>query len=265
MKKWWLSLLMVMHSFGQAVAAEDALILYTNPLAFFSTSDEMGQPAGYSVELSKGVIQKAHMDAQIMALPWARIIKLSQQNELSLITGMVRTPEREDNYHWITPISRNPVALYTLRGNKRRPKSLDEVNQYESVAVLRDDYRQTILDNADAANVVTFNTWQQAIGSLLKERVESLFFSDMGVALMCLDSHLNCEDIHRVFVHQTAVSYLAMRKTSLSQPYADRLFKAAQEYKNSTEFLQMAASHLSQRDPMANSMVLLDGMISLEK
>lgn len=263
--KWWLILLSFTSVLSAAEVADEVVTLYTNPLAFFSTTDEMGNSTGYSVDLSKAIIQKAHLKSRVIALPWARIIKVSAAVDLSLITGMVRTPEREDLYHWITPISRNPVALYTLNHNSKLLDSLEDIDRYETVAVLRDDYRQNILDNAHAQNVVTFNTWQQAIGSLLKERVDSLFFSDMGVALLCLNENLNCADIRKVYVHQTAVSYLAMRKSTVSQPYADRLIEAAKEYKNSPEFLQMAASYLTQRDPMANSMVLLDGVIGIEK
>lgn len=244
---------------------ESSVTLYTNPLAFFSTTTELGEHAGYSVELSTAILTRAGINANITALPWARIIKTSATDELSLITGMVRTPEREENYHWITPISRNPVAMYALRGRYKSIDSLAQVNQFESVAVLRDDYRQTILDDIKATNTVAFNTWQQAIGSLLKERVQGLFFSDMGMALVCARNQFNCSDVQKVFTHQTAVSYLVMRKTDRSGPYAEKLIAAAKEYKNSNAFLHMAAKHLSGPGPVAHSMVLLDGIIGIEK
>lgn len=168
--------LILMFSGGSQAVSEPKLTLYANPLAFFSTIDEQGINGGYSVELSHQILSKAGLSANTVALPWARIMQQSSSDDWSLITGMVRTPERENNYHWITPISRNPVALYGLRGSYPKIHSLEEINQFESVAVLRDDYRQTMLDQVNANNIVAFNTWQQAIGSLLKMRVQGLFF-----------------------------------------------------------------------------------------
>lgn len=87
----------------------------------------------------------------------------------------------------------------------------------------------------------------------------------MGVALICARNKFGCGDIQKVFTYETAVSYLVMRKTVDSQIIAEKLIVAAKNYKESSEFLKMAAVHLSGHDPMANDMMLLDGMVSVEK
>ncbi len=155
--------------------------VYTNPLPFFSEKDQQGNLGGYSVELARLVTQKAGYQADIEALPWARILLTADSQLQALILGLVRTPEREDDYHWITPITRNNVAIYVAKPQTIPLTSFKSVDNFGFVAVLRDDYRQQILIENQVSNMVTFNTWHQALGSLIKGRVDSVFFQILAL------------------------------------------------------------------------------------
>lgn len=247
-----------------AASQPKVVTIYTNPQVFFSTQDDNGESQGYSIELAQGVVTKAGLLNKVEALPWARLMKLAEVTSASIVVGLVRTPEREANFHWITPVSRNPVAVYTLQTNLKPLNTMDDVAQLESVAVLRDDYRQTLLDELSANNSVAYNTWPQAVKSLLMGRVEGLFLSDMGLALICLNEAMDCSSIEKRYTHQIAVSYIAMAKRPENDLLGRELREAARVYKESEEFRLMAKRYLQQDNPFANLMTFEDGVVSVK-
>lgn len=237
--------------------------VYTNPLPFFSEIDQQDNPAGYSIELARMVTEKAGYRPDIEALPWARILLTADSQLQALILGLVRTPEREDDYHWITPISRNYVAIYVAKKPAFPIVSFKTLDKFGMVAVLRDDYRQQILIENDVANMVTFNTWQQALGSLVKGRVDSVFFSDLGVILTCAQAKLNCTSLQRVMLHDETVSYIAMPKQAYTDNTAMLLKAAALEIKKQPVFKEMWQTSLKKHTSIANAMELVDGVVSV--
>jgi hypothetical protein len=60
------------------------------------------------------------------------------------------------------------------------------------VGVLRGDYRADILRSHGVKDVVEHNTWEQAIGAVLKGRVSSIFFSELGVSVTCKFAGFDC-------------------------------------------------------------------------
>lgn len=242
----------------------ESILLLTNPAPFFSTSDKTGQPGGYSVELGKGILREAGYEPVTIALPWARLMRWSAKHKGHLISDLARTSAREHLYHWITPVTRNPIAIYASRSDIAPLESLTDLAKLGSIAVLRDDYRVNILHRAKVSNVIAFNTWPQAVGSLIKGRVDSLFLSDLGLILTCFEHNLDCSQIHKVYDYQLSDIYLAMPKTSTSAQTASKLINAAQKYKASSAFQQMAKEHLSENATTSHAMSLKEGVITID-
>ena len=111
---------------------------------------------------------------------------------------------------------------------------------------------------------MAFNNWPVAIHSLLKHRTKSLFFSDMGLVLTCLDANINCTSIERIHTYKNAVSYIAVRKTETLKPVYEALKNAAEQFKQSNEFNAMVASYLNQSDDTAKLMTVENGIVSVK-
>ncbi|GAB5379424.1 MAG: hypothetical protein Alis3KO_28200 [Aliiglaciecola sp.] len=249
-------------NFGRA--AEQELIILTNPLPFFSESNRNGQPSGYSVELAKLIADQARMRYSISAMPWARIMAKKEGDEPIMILGLARTEAREEGFHWLTAISQNQVAAFANDPPQISLTSLKLLDEFGYIAVLRDDYRQQILIDNKVQNMVTFNSWEQAVKTLIRGRVDSVFLSDMGLALTCLQAGLNCRSLKKVLTYQVTQSYIAMAKTKVNDVVADSLKTAAQVVKESEEFRLMAARYLSGREGLSKSLVLTNGMVEVK-
>ncbi|TRY33711.1 substrate-binding periplasmic protein [Aliiglaciecola sp. M165] len=245
-------------------AAEQELIILTNPLPFFSESNRNGKPSGYSVELAKLIADQARMRYSISAMPWARIMAKKEGDVPIMILGLARTEAREEDFHWLTAISQNQVAAFANDPPQISLTSLKLLDEFGYIAVLRDDYRQQILIDNKVQNMVTFNSWEQAVKTLIRGRVDSVFLSDMGLALTCLQASLNCRSLKKVLTYQVTQSYIAMAKTKVNDVVADSLKTAAQMVKESEEFRLMAARYLSGREGLSKSLVLTNGMVEVK-
>jgi len=73
---------------------------------------ENGKVAGVAADLLRAACERAKVNCSIELLPWARAMALTRLKPNSLVFSVVRTPEREDNFIWLSPIATEPVWLY---------------------------------------------------------------------------------------------------------------------------------------------------------
>jgi polar amino acid transport system substrate-binding protein len=94
-----------------APAAEIAA--YTEELPPLNYQDG-AQVAGFATELLQMVAQQAGFSIDIQILPWARAYRTVLEGPDRLIYSITRTPEREQLFHWVGPISPRQIKLYRL-------------------------------------------------------------------------------------------------------------------------------------------------------
>lgn len=83
---------------------------------------ENGQhkPSGALVELVELLITESNLNAHIEIYPWARSYELAQTNKNTFIFSMLRSEERENNFHWIG-------KLFTIRSYLASLKNRDDI------------------------------------------------------------------------------------------------------------------------------------------
>lgn len=246
------------------MSSTNELTLLTNPVSFFSMMDSSSALEGYSISLNKAILKNAGYTVSVESLPWARVLKRSEDLQSSIISAIARTPEREDSFFWITPISTSNIGIYMLKVHSGVVNSVEEASGWGSIAVLRGDYRHQFLKSQNTTNVMTFNRWPVAIQSLLIGRTASLFFSDLGLVLTCAEAQLNCSSIKRVFIHDQSVSYLALRKRKELEPVYHALKASAEEFKASAAFEQLTYLYLNSKHPAAQYLEIHEGIVRIK-
>ena len=74
----------------------------------------------------------------MLSVPWARGYKMATtQPDVGLFVA-VRTPEREQLFHWVGPIVSTSASLYARSGEASPVTSLEEARQLGRIAVPRD-------------------------------------------------------------------------------------------------------------------------------
>lgn len=74
--------------------------------------DKAGQPAGPTVELIQELTNRMQQQGVYYLLPWARAMQRAQKTPRSVLFETVRTPEREELFHWVGPVKYYNMQLY---------------------------------------------------------------------------------------------------------------------------------------------------------
>jgi polar amino acid transport system substrate-binding protein len=73
---------------------------------------EQGKVVGIAADLLRAACKEAKHDCNIRILPWARAYALTKDKPNALIFSIVRRPEREREFLWLSPIITEGMWLY---------------------------------------------------------------------------------------------------------------------------------------------------------
>ncbi|HSG53624.1 MAG TPA: transporter substrate-binding domain-containing protein [Rheinheimera sp.] len=111
-----------------------------------------GVVSGLSTELVLAILQKANITASISMYPWARSFHIAKTQPNVLIYNMARTPEREQEFHWIGTVAAYQLGFVSLSHRSDITISqLDDAKRY-TTAVQRDDVTTNYLLGQDFSN-----------------------------------------------------------------------------------------------------------------
>lgn len=106
-----------------------------------------GQPQGLGYQLAQGLARRIKRDLNVQFLPWARAYRTSLERPNTLLFSMIRTPERESQFHWLGPMDTPKSALYRLRERGDiRLSTLNDVHTYRVGVVRSASFHRWFLD-----------------------------------------------------------------------------------------------------------------------
>jgi len=78
---------------------------------------ENGESKGPSIEILQAILKEAQLDAKVEFMPWVRAFATASNNPNTLILSMIKTPEREDDFHWLIKVSNLTRVFISLTSN----------------------------------------------------------------------------------------------------------------------------------------------------
>lgn len=94
-----------------AWAQAQTLVAYTEESPPYHYLDK-GQVAGVTADLLRAACVRAQLRCRIELLPWARANALTRLRPNAILFSLVRTPEREERYIWLSPIATEAMWVY---------------------------------------------------------------------------------------------------------------------------------------------------------
>lgn len=262
MRMFWFFVLLIIY-FPVQAESEDFWVL-SNLEPPFSQIDERGKLNGYAVELVENILHEAGIKQTILAAPWERVLKEGREKANVLVFALARTPEREKDFHWISPMTASVRGIYGLKPNAGKINSLQDVGAYGAIGVLNGDFRHQLLSGINKSNVQVYSDWVNVIQALLTGQVKGVFFSDAGIEHYCKKNAWDCADIQRVYTHQKITTYLALSKPNTKQALVNTLSQAAQRYKRSDDYKRLSKTWLERyRQDDEVTMHEADGIVNL--
>jgi polar amino acid transport system substrate-binding protein len=144
-------------------------------------------PRGFTVELVKFILKDIgiNKETNIELLPWARALKVIENEANVLILDIVRNPSREELYKWVGPIAPREIWLYKLISRKDiQVNSLEDVKHY-MVGVMRgSSSSDKLIKNGfkEGDNLAFVTRKNQNINKIIRGRIDFVTFSPVELA-----------------------------------------------------------------------------------
>jgi len=152
------------------------------PYNFQTGLDISRQATGSTVEMINEIQKRNGYANRINISTWIDAYSLPQYLPNSAVFTIARTPERENMFQWVGPVSTNKTYFYTLASSSIDINTLEQAKNLKSIATPREWYTHVFLRNNDFKNIVaTALTSAEAFQQLVSGEVEALFLTDVDV------------------------------------------------------------------------------------
>lgn len=124
----------------------DGIRVVTEEFPPYDFTGADGEVEGMATEVVRAVLAELDYAPKIEALPWARALRLASTTPGTLLFSVVRTPEREPDFHWVGVVCEVKSYLFRLKSRTDiRGGKLADLKQY-SIGVVRDWAGQKYLE-----------------------------------------------------------------------------------------------------------------------
>lgn len=228
----WLCVLLV----ALCVSAEAQLRLLTEdapPMSFIRD----GEPRGFAIEVVRALLARTGDSGQIELMPWTRALYLAQQDEDIALFFTVRTPEREDKFHWVGPIVVGTTSFYSLKARKLVIDTLQQAAASGPLALPKQWYTYETLSAKGFTNLYGVPSSKQMMTMLKHGRVNLIATEDLTLAGELAAVELKPQDVtahvpfmrsayYIAFSPQTSVVRVVRWQRALQQMHEDGSLEA---------------------------------------
>ncbi len=160
---------------------------------------------GSSVEIVNEIQARSGYVNKINLSTWTDAYSLPQYLPNSAVFTTARTPERENMFQWVGPISTHRTYFYTLSSSKITIGSLEQAKALRSIATPKEWYTHDFLRNNNFHNIVaTALTPQEAFDQLINGKVEALLLPDLAVKWLVDQSGMSMSQLTQ---HMEALNF----------------------------------------------------------
>lgn len=224
---------------GGLIANASDLWVIADVVPLFVERAERGGLKGIAADLVKDILEDIALSQPILSAPWERIAKESMAKSNVLVFSIIRTDERDNLFHWITPISKNLHGLYGI--DEPYFDSFDDVPVTYRVGALLEDYRYEVaLDKG--FKVKAYGSWGELVDALMRNDVDLVFGSRGAVNFGCNPKRHKCETITLTSKYNISTAYLALSKKDTCVLVLEKLKLAAAGVKMSNKFNEQLSS-----------------------
>ncbi|WP_440877367.1 substrate-binding periplasmic protein [Thalassotalea sp. PLHSN55] len=228
-----------------------SLSVKANPVQVVSTERKLlqyqvnGQLKGPSAQIYKMLMKQSQLSIPVDFMPWARAFQKAQTTPNTLIFSLIRTDEREQQFHWLLPVSQ---LFQTFVGKKSRYSkaqySLPFIRE-RVTAVVRNTYGHQLLIKEgflETRNLYVASSMEVATKLFFEDKVDFVFTEPNVIRAEMGKYQMTKGDLVAAPLLEKAIrkSYIAINKNSDST-LTSLLMRAASEVKNTAEYKRLFA------------------------
>ena len=205
-----LPLLIVLNLTALSARAQEMLVLTEASPPYNYIHD--GSITGSSTEIVREILRRLQMPDNVQVLPWARSYKLLQTRPNVALFSTTRTPEREDQFHWVGPLFKVNFGFYARKGSGLQLNSLDDAKQVRAIATYKDDVKEQLLLSMGFKNLDSSKSPASNLKKLMNGRVDLWLFDNVGMPDLARQQNIDPNELELALPFQSYQSYVAISK-----------------------------------------------------
>jgi len=179
-------------------------------------SGAQGTFLGSSVEIVNEIQAQSSYKNPINITSWAAGYKTLQFMPNYALFTTARTPEREDLFQWVGPISSTTACFYTTTASGIQIQTLDEAKALGTIATPQGWFSHDFLIENGFQNILaTASTSKEAFNQLMSGEADALLLYETGVKWLCDETGTPQSDISKQLETAYYKDYIAF---SLNTP-----------------------------------------------
>lgn len=180
------------------------------PFNFYTGSIFNYELKGSSIDIVEEIQSRNGFVNDVSLTSWAASYDLVQYLPNSALFTTARTPEREDLFQWVGPISTLKACFYTMTESGIQINSLEDAKTLASIATPSGWYMHDYLIANDFQNIVaTSFSPIEAFNQLISGEVEALFIFNEGIDWLCETTETSDVTIQQQFEVSNRKGYIA--------------------------------------------------------
>lgn len=240
------------------VTSAQSLSALTEPLAPLNY-EVNGKVTGFSSDLLDLMATETGISISInkQILPWARAMAMVGRQENTLIYSLVRTPERENQFQWIGPISPRRIIIYKF---SNRPdiviKNIDDLRRYrigsahESAATKQLLEKGFVIDSQGGATSPGLDIGvndETNMRKFIAKRFDLLVSLDWAAAHNSRLAGLKQGELEPAWVLDDSLSYWYGASLNTDPELVKRLNAALQKIKDDGRYTQLKQRYMPKK------------------
>lgn len=159
------------------------LFITTEEYPPYNTRGMDGHPTGVYMDQLKIVFEKTRIEYTSAIMPWARAIALAESTPMHCVAGAARTPSRESQFKWVSPVHTDRNVLVALKNRYLRFKALGYAKDY-LIGTQRNDYTQEVLQSLGFMHIDLSSDFDKTLSKLVAGRIDLMPMSESALRLL---------------------------------------------------------------------------------
>jgi polar amino acid transport system substrate-binding protein len=204
---------------------------------------ENGENKGPSIGILQAVLKEAQLDANVEFMPWVRAFSIAKNKPNTLILSMIKTPERDADFHWIIKVSNLSRVFISLANKPENYVESVEQAKHKLVAVVPGSasYNELSANGFSEQNNLYAVTDSELMVTLLENGRVDLVYEDPVNIQNILNKRGKSDVVIRykkIEPENERSSYIAINKKTDSE-IVNRLQQAARKFEETAEYAQL--------------------------
>uniref|UniRef100_UPI0032167C6C substrate-binding periplasmic protein n=1 Tax=uncultured Draconibacterium sp. TaxID=1573823 RepID=UPI0032167C6C len=185
------------------------------PFNFYTGSIYNYELKGSSIDIVNEIQSRNGFVNNINLTSWGDAYKAVQYLPNSALFTTARTPEREDLFQWVGPISSMKACFYTMSESGIQITSLEDAKSLASIATPSGWYMHDYLTANGFQNIVaTSFSPVEAFNQLVSGQVEALFMFNEGIDWLCEVTETSANSIIKQYEVSESKGYIAFSQNT---------------------------------------------------